>query len=158
MQHDAFHDLMRSLWWYMDIDLPANARSEVYSVTFTQEIEVHFLSTHPGQLDIISEAGVLVNKQASQSLLRLLELNYPPLTVSVDETSGSVMVWTRQELATLDRDKLVSLVTHLLKSVYHAKQCIDVPMRRPLLSGAPQHREMVALPEGQTLGRLKLRS
>jgi hypothetical protein len=159
VEHEtAFHNLMHSLWLYMDIALPPNARSDVYSVTFAKEIEVHFLSTQRGYLDIISEAGILVNKEASHALLQLLALNYPPLTVSIDQDSGSVLVWTRQELAALDREQLVSLITHLLKSVYLAKECVDGRVQQRFMKPPLEHRELFRLSEGQTLGRLKLRN
>ncbi|WP_158598063.1 CesT family type III secretion system chaperone [Noviherbaspirillum saxi] len=146
-QKKDFHNLMASLWRYMDVALPLGQCNEVYTVTFDNQVEVHFLNTLPGRLDMIAEAGILNNKQAAQPLLDLLELNHPPYNVNVDQDTGAVMVWTRQELATLDCSQLIEIISVLMARVQQAKLCIEYRHAQSVLSPAPNHHRMILIKE-----------
>lgn len=155
---NAFHQLMKSFWHCMDKELPYGQSSDVYTVAFDNQVEVHFLSTQEGRLDIIAEAGFLVNKQAGQPLLNLLALNHPPFNVNVDQETGAVLVWTRQELAGTDRERLIELVSQMMTRVQQAKVCIECrETRRVLLPALPHHR-MYPLGEGEKRTDTGLRS
>jgi hypothetical protein len=158
-QENEFHELMHSLWSVMQIELPSDATSEVYSIMFANQVEVHLANTQPGMVDIISEAGVLLNKQAGQTLLDLIALNHPPLTVNVDHDSGTVMIWARQRITEIDVDTLIALFTDMVKTVYQAKQCIDCRDARELFGPTTNHNLMHVPPKGEgTLAQLRRRN
>lgn len=158
-KENALHDLMCGLWSVMEMTLPQNDASEVYSIQFANQVEIHLLSTLPGMVDIISEAGTLQNRNSAQTLLDLIALNHHPLTVNVDHDSGTVMVWARQSIDELDIDSLIALITDLAKTVYQAKQCIDCKDARELFHSAMHTHALPGAPKGETtLAMLRRRS
>jgi hypothetical protein len=157
--NSEFHDLMRELWKVMHAELSEEEQDEVYSITFANQVEVHLLMTQPGKFDIISEAGTLLNPNAGLALLELLAINRPPLAVNVDRSSGTVMVWARQNVADADVDSLIALISELVKTVYLAKQAIDCRDASELFGPEVRLESMHVPPRGEgTLAQLRRRN
>lgn len=138
----GFQDLMQSLWNDMEIDLPSGTASEIYSILFANDVEVHLLGTQAGMVDIISEAGILRDRHAGPTLLKLIALNRPPLSVNFDEDSGAVTIWTRQRIDALDIDALIAIITNLVNTVHLAAQCIDGKEAREIFNPAVRYDTM----------------
>jgi hypothetical protein len=159
IQDNAFQSMMKSLWKVMSIDFPAESENEVYSITFPSDVEVHLLCTHEGSFDIISEAGVLINKNAGSTILDLLALNDPPLMVNVDRESSSVMVWARQSIAGTDMDDLIELINLLTRTVLAVRATINCSDWASLLSkDAARDPGYVPPRGGTTLAQLRRRN
>jgi hypothetical protein len=155
----TFQDLMKSLWKVMQIDLPSDSTSEVYSIMFANQVEIHLLNTVDGMIDIIAEAGTLRDPLAGPALLQLLALNHPPLTVSIDKDSGIVMVWVRQGMAYIEMERLTSLISDLVNTVSLARQCIDGKQLQELFGPAARH-DIMYVPSNRetTLTQLRRRN
>jgi hypothetical protein len=148
--NEKFHALMKSMWQHMDIELPETTHSEVYTLTFPSQIEVHLLHSKAGKIDIISEAGTLQNKNSAPVMLDLLSLNHPKLKLNVDRSSGVVMVWTRQEIDAMDMEVLPSLIIDLVKAVLQAKQSIDCSSVREVFVPTAKRIMQYTMPVGDS--------
>ena len=118
----GFHELMRELLRFMQIQPSSNLPSEVYSFSFDHgKTEVNMFSAHPGMLDILVLAGVM--KEPTVAILRnLLGMNRYiqggfPLSIGMDPASGKVTLWSRHPLEGLDIRKLAALLTKVLDHV-----------------------------------------
>ena len=108
-----------------------------------------------GQIEMMSQAGVLTPPYQAETLLALLERNRgmgagPGVSVTVARASGAVLVWTRQPQATLD----AAGAARLLGAVRQQVDAVGAVLGGPKQSSAGGSRVLERmLRMGQTMGR-----
>jgi hypothetical protein len=131
-------DLIAQFLQHHRLPAPPPPAQDVYTLYFDQAANVHLFDTKDGRLDVMSEAGRLVTLQAAGTLLGLLELNHGrdvyPTSVTIDRASGTVIVFARQPLATLDESSMQKLLQCVHQKCDAVRQLLD---RQSLIRSAP---------------------
>lgn len=126
-----FHQLMKDLLQSMSIDATSANRPtvepEVYSFTFDGKTEINIFNPEPHSVDMLAKLGTLQNKKAYNTLLNLLSMNCyhrdgAPLNIGLDAITGKATLWMRIPLASLDLDKLTTLLSYILEKAKAVQQ------------------------------------
>ncbi|MDB5773864.1 MAG: tir chaperone family protein [Burkholderia sp.] len=133
MNQTTFPSLMHELLRHWSLPLPTTHNEDVYTLYFDNPLTLHIVSTKDGQVNVMGEVGRLNNLQDAVTLLDLLELNNfgaacYPVGVTVHRATGTILVWARQRLMSLD----VPALKQLLQCV---KQQADTVHRRLDIAG-----------------------
>lgn len=124
----SFRTVMSDWLQSQGLVLPSGPPQPVYTLTFA-EMTLHCCHLQPAWVDLLVEAGALVNRQAADVLTGLLALNriFPadaPVTVSLDAPTGQITVWCRHTLEGLDVSSLQRLAQLLQARTHDVRQCL----------------------------------
>jgi hypothetical protein len=145
MRYESFASLMAAVVAHLGLaPLPGPAQ-DVYTVHFEDKRALHVIDTKDGHLDVMGEAGRLVNLKDADTLLDLLALNTGRCQagVTVHRSTGVVVVWGRRLRAQLDVAGLVQLLQASRQQACAAHQRLGKPVvRAPQYSAAALSRLM----------------
>jgi hypothetical protein len=118
MEKSTFCHLMNGVMKHANIAPPDNEPHEVYTLHFDGQASVHFICRDGRNVDVVSEVGKLPSQQAVDQLIKLLALNRFndadfPASVTIHRDTGTLLVWNRQRLCTLD----VTALMHVMEAV-----------------------------------------
>ncbi|MFC3396160.1 CesT family type III secretion system chaperone [Brenneria rubrifaciens] len=114
---NMFHRVMRALLQQYGIDASSAEATghEVYIMTVEDDIDIHFIGSQAGYLNIVCAVSELDRDIDKQTLYTLLASNsfnrvHPVLVIGLDKDTHSVVLSTRQPLAELNSADSFKLV------------------------------------------------
>ncbi len=150
MTQQTFCALMTGLARQYGLTFPLGMTQDVYTLDFDGQPGVHFIGRHGARyLDVLCEAGTLVQPPTTARLLDLLKFNgcdsadYP-VGITFDASSGTLLAWSRQRLEAMDAASLQLLTQCVRLKAAAVRQWADRPDGHP------------ATRPGDTLSRLLL--
>jgi len=151
MTQQSFCALMAGLARQFGLTFPGGMTQDVYTLDFDGQPRVHFIGRHGAcYLDVLCEAGTLVQAPTTPKLLDLLKFNgcdsadYS-VGITFDASSGTLLAWSRQRLEAMDAASLQRLVQCVRLKAAAVRQWADTPEGYP-----------AATRSGDTLSRLLL--
>jgi len=124
MPQQSFSDWLAVLLRHLALPLPTGPTQPVATFHFDGKPKV-YVTGRSGQVDFMSEAGVLSVPYSSDTLQALLESNRcseadDAVSIMLDRASGAVIVWARQrqeKLGAIDAASLLQLVRQKVDAV-----------------------------------------
>lgn len=137
MTQQTFCALMAGLARQFGLTFPVGMTQDVYTLDFDGQPRVHFIGRHGARyLDVLCEAGTLVQPPTTARLLDLLKFNgcdsadYP-VGVTFDASSGTLIAWSRQRLEAMDVASLQQLTQCVRLKAAAVRQWADTPDGHP---------------------------
>jgi hypothetical protein len=129
--HAAFHRLMKEVLAFMNMAPSEEPSGTTYELTFNSRDTLYFVSSTEGILDIVADAGPLLNRTAHEVLLGLLALNRPPFSVNLDKATGKVTVWFQQTLDRVTESDINELIQPFLDRIAEVQAILNDKNQSP---------------------------